>query len=828
MTAGECKHRSGGVAALVALGLAVLCGTASAGATALSGSVCPPFHLLDEEGNVIDPVKGTNAARPYSPKRTCGKCHDYATITQGYHFMQGKGEKPTADQAARCQWASTPGNYGGSWCSPAPLYRYLSPKHNPSPATMDMTSFTFITAGCGGCHPGGGSAEHDREGKRYDRWMADPASGLAPGADNHFDGDYYKARWSETGVLEADCLLCHLPGYSFSERNRQLKALNFRWAATAGSRLATVTGSVGKGETVTVAYDRTKFNPDGTLAPNIVREPRNEACLACHAKPGWKKRGANFRARTDVHLRAGLRCVDCHPAGSTATDPRIHGKERHDIGKGDDPGGLVRNDLDNTCRSCQSCHATGLLGAPVATHRWLPPLHIDSIACQTCHIPERTVKAVQFQAGDVFNPGTRIPTKGKHLWTFYGPDMKYWNHYGDLTMMGYDDKPTDPYRPILARYKGKIQPVNRVHTAWPAIHTEGKPGLMQPRMADIYKMWTAHQKDASQYPELARIGDDNGDGVIEVNRPEEIDALIAAVTQRLKDVGVPLDGKRVVWACNDRVYKSGTKHRTIDKHAWEASPYGNTHTYNHDVFPARSALGVNGCTDCHHPQADFFFGPVVRYPFDGEGKPVTEPQSRLIGVSTFWATVGAWRETYVKPVLYGLLVALGCAAVALVGQWLLVWALADSPARRTWRLVPWLLAVASALAALALTQQPELLAYALPTRFWLDANHFALAVVALAIGVVALLSEVRAKSRRRPDGAARLACSAPAVELAAALVLACVSGVLMLLKPGGLNPLTRAAFSAFDLSLALVLLGATAVLLRRAADAAAVQAREPR
>ena len=119
--------------------------------------VCPPFHLRDEEGKVINPVAGENADKPYSSKQTCGQCHDYEKITQGYHFMQGKGEEPTADQKARCLWASTPGNYGGTWCSPAPLYPYLSPKTNTSAATMDMTSFTFITKGCGNCHPGGGS-----------------------------------------------------------------------------------------------------------------------------------------------------------------------------------------------------------------------------------------------------------------------------------------------------------------------------------------------------------------------------------------------------------------------------------------------------------------------------------------------------------------------------------------------------------------------------------------------------------------------------------------------------------------------------------------------
>jgi hypothetical protein len=176
------------------------------------------------------------------------------------------------------------------------------------------------------------------------------------------------------------------------------------------------------------------FDKDGTLSPNIVREPRDKACLFCHAKPGWKKRGANFRSRTDVHIQAGLKCVDCHPAGSKAIDERIKGKEIHQFGKGDDPGGHLRNDLDNTARDCDDCHSNGYLGAPVAKHSWLPPLHLDYIACQTCHIPERTVKAAQFQAGDVFNPGTKIPTKGKHLWTFYGPDMQYWNHYGDLEM----------------------------------------------------------------------------------------------------------------------------------------------------------------------------------------------------------------------------------------------------------------------------------------------------------------------------------------------------------------------------------------------------------
>jgi len=782
--------------------------------TAARHDVCPPFHLLDEDGNVIDPVTGKNADKPYSPKQTCGRCHDYDKITQGYHFQQGRGEEPAPDQAARCLWVSTPGNYGGTWCSPGPLYPYLSPKHNTTARTMDMTSFTFITKGCGKCHPGGGSAEYDRQGKRYDRRMRDPDSGLTPGGENGLDGDYYKARWSETGVLEADCLLCHFPQYDHTLRGKQVMSLNFRWAPTAGAGLAAVTGSIKAGGPVKVEYDKARFGPDGKIEPHIVREPRNEACLSCHAKPGWKKRGANFRARTDVHLRAGMKCVDCHPAGRRALDPRIRGKENHEFAKGDDPGGHVRDDLNNTMRTCADCHRTGHLGAPVAKHLWLPPLHLDSIACQTCHIPQRAVKAALVQAGDVFNPGTKIPTKGKHLWTFYGPDGAYWNHYGDLEMMGYDDKPTDAYRPGLIRYKGKIYPANRVHTAWPAIEIEGKTGLMMPKMGDIHAMWTAHRKDPSEYPQLARIADDNGDGVSEVNRPEEIDALIASVTEMLNATGYPMKGKRVLWVMDDRAYSSGREFRVLPKHTWEASPYGNVHTYNHDVFPAKAALGTNGCTDCHRPGSEFFFAPVVKYRFDESGKAVTVPQYSLLGIGGTWARAGAWREAYLKPVLYGLLVVVACLLTALFAQRLLVWAL-GKPAR--WlRALPWVVAAAGAAGAMILTQMPDLMAYMLPTRFWLDANHFTIAVFALVIGSIALCSEVRARGARS-GGAPRLACSATAVELVIALLLAAVSGVMMFVKIGGLNAFTRASYGVFDLALVMILAGTALVVLKQAA-----------
>ena len=433
----------------------------------------------DEDGNIIDPVNGINADKPYSPKQTCGKCHDYDKITQGFHFQQGKDEKASGVFAERYQWVSSPGLYGGNWCSPAPLYNYLSDKNNTSAKEMDMTSFTFITNGCATCHPGGGPLEYDREGFRYDKHMEE--MGFTAGGTNNFDGDYFQAHWNRSGVIEADCNLCHLPEYDYKTRNDHLAKFNFKWMATVGSGLAAVEGSIKDTVDVKVKYNLAKFGPDGKVSMHLVREPRNETCLNCHSKPQWKKRGSSFTEFTDVHIAKGLKCVDCHAAGSMAVDERIKGKEVHQFGKGDDPSGWLRNDLDNSIRTCNDCHTTGYLSAPIAKHAWLPDLHLDKLSCQACHIPQRKVKSALVQVSDIYNPGTKISPPPKYVWTFYDQNMNYWNHYGELTMFTAKDQPSDPFVPEFAKYKGQIFPVNAVHSAWPGIYTEGKKGLDQPK-----------------------------------------------------------------------------------------------------------------------------------------------------------------------------------------------------------------------------------------------------------------------------------------------------------------------------------------------------------
>jgi len=674
-----------------------------------------------------------------------------------------------------------------------------------------MTSFTFVSK-CGVCHPGGGPLEHDRAGKRYDRFMSDPASGMTSGGDNGLDGDYYKARWSESGVVEADCLLCHMPDYNLSARNAQLAALNFRWAATVGAGLATVDGAVGKGESPKLAYDRAKFQPDGTLLVHTVRQPRTETCLRCHGKSDWKKRGAAYSPRTDVHLAKGLRCVDCHTAGSQASDPRIRGKELHQFGKGDDPGGFVRNDLDDTVRDCASCHADGTLGAPVATHAWLPPLHLERIACQTCHIPWRQVKSALVQASDVYNPGPHITPPGKHVWTFYDAGRACWNHYGENTMFRVSDQPTDPFRPTLARYKGKIYPVNRIHSTFVGYEEQGRAGIIgQLLMADFYKMWAVHRASPkTTYPELARIADDDRDGVIEVNRPEEIDALLGAVRTHLGQSGFSLAHRRLVWVSDSTAHYSSKERRPLARQDHEATAFASVYKYSHDVAPARAALGARGCVDCHAAGADFFERRVLASAFGNSGGPVWMPNHQLLGLSAAWVGLGAFREQRLKPAIYGALLLFAILAGALLLRISAERLGAVRPARARALGLAAAMVCAAGLVLVALEQ--DLLAYITASRFELDANHFWIAAAALAGSLLAAWLPL--------DGGDQATRLKRQVRRAAGILAlaALVAGAVMLVLGSGLSAPARLAYTVFDVAIFLLLAsGAIHLLLHLAA-----------
>ncbi|MBN1614026.1 MAG: hypothetical protein JW950_06125 [Deltaproteobacteria bacterium] len=354
----------------------------------------PDVWLKNEQGNRIAP--GRNSVDPYSPRRSCGGCHGYMTITSGYHFQQGF-DRISDRYDLRRPWILSPGMYG-NW-SPFAATALLARKVNSDILRMNLSTYDWIggwgklypehkvrVPACGWCHPGGGPLEFGRgaDGRAdYSANLAEAESRISV----RLDGDYSSrltpdgmSHFRQSGVLEADCLICHLPGYRFEARIRQINAKNYRWAATAGAGLGRISGAVfsygnpaagtghpgcmegvwnfSKRPVVSYAWeDGRLFSKEGRLKGRLIsRSVDRKNCLQCHAESEAKNTGTLHESSSDVHVLAGLQCTDCHGLiGRTARE-----RLRHQIAKGWSPTISVRDDLDGVgMKTCVGCHQEG-------------------------------------------------------------------------------------------------------------------------------------------------------------------------------------------------------------------------------------------------------------------------------------------------------------------------------------------------------------------------------------------------------------------------------------------------------------------------------------
>jgi len=285
---------------------------------------------------------------PFSTRQTCGTCHDYDEITQGFHFQMG-WDVVADDFGTKVgkPWSLSNG-FLGRWYPYA--FRQLAKKTNAHPEEIDLTVYDFVGFSapgrgeppCGACHPGGGGLEFDRDGERYDERLA-----AEPELAESLDGDYYKSRWDKSGVVEADCLICHLEGYDFGERVNELKQGNYRWAVVAGSRLGFVEGSVRRDREPEVVYHKRLFNEDGSLTLKMSWPPPDDNCMYCHGTSDEKKRGFSWNDiyNPDLHNEQRVSCTACHPAGP-----------EHQIARGRHGVATTAPDRLDTMQGCKDCH----------------------------------------------------------------------------------------------------------------------------------------------------------------------------------------------------------------------------------------------------------------------------------------------------------------------------------------------------------------------------------------------------------------------------------------------------------------------------------------
>lgn len=525
------------------------------------GSRSVPVHLIklfDENDHVVKP--DDSPLMPFSTKHTCGKCHSYEKIRLGWHFN-------AADSGV------APGRVGEPWilvdrqaAVQAPL-SHRNWKGAYAPLAFGLSTLKFL-ATFGRHLPGGGVGE-----------------------DENARGPEEYLRWQVSGNLEVNCQSCHNADQAQSpaEYGVQVLRQNFRWAPTASSGFATVQGSAGempdnydlysavppeRSDRIppTVHFNASRFNVAGKVLFSAVRKVPPSQCYFCHSSKVVDVPAAErWEKEEDVHIAAGMICVDCHRNGVEHRMVRGYAGEAEEAGKG--------SSVSLTCKGCHlgggddGAVPHGRRRAPVPLHVGIPPVHFDKLSCTTCHSgPWPSEKTVLVKTSRAHALG--IPKASKD-----------------------DDALPQIATPVFVRNsEGVYGPVN---VFWPAFwayrHDSNVdpvvPAVIRPLIADIV------QKDTTRVP-----------GRWPQLREEDIRAILSTLRAIDSTRGEP------VYVSGGNVYSLWDAGTLLARSQEAAEPYA--WPIAHDVRPKAQSLGVRGCDDCHATDAPMFFGKVrVASPF---------------------------------------------------------------------------------------------------------------------------------------------------------------------------------------------------------------------
>jgi hypothetical protein len=539
------------------------------------GSRAQPNHLIELFPEDIDPisfelVKGdkinpnidenSKVLLPFSAKWTCSECHSYSTISKGWHF---NATDPNVSA----------GRLGQPWIYfDARLATQIPLSHRAWPGTfrpeqVGLTDREFVKI-FGRQMPGGGVGELDAQTTEQ------------------------KMRQYISGKLEINCLACHNadPGQDQGGTDgyaMQVARGNFRWAAAASSEFAQVSGSAEdmpdtydpfdpfevqsakerQKSPPIITYHKAAFDSENRVLFNIVREIPAKRCYYCHSNLylSEDEKIEKWSTDEDVHLKAGLTCVDCHRNGL-----------EHDIIRGYAQESLISQNPMASASTCEGCHLSngenrpqaGRLGAPVPKHPGIPPIHFDKLSCTACHSGPWPGKKTQL-----------AKTSRAH-------------RLGTPNVNKSDEVLPHILSTIFAKQNNdsKIEPHKLL---WPAFWAEVVGQKVNPVAFDVAKR-TVGEVFANL--ELPQSGD-------WPNLSEE------NITSALASLAKAIEGK-AVYVAGGNLYSLDDKGKLQKQQGHPAAqPY--MWPIAHDVRPAAQSLGVRRCEDCHATDSPFFFGTVT-------------------------------------------------------------------------------------------------------------------------------------------------------------------------------------------------------------------------
>jgi len=577
--------------------------------TVVDGSRSKANHLvplLAENWEQILPTD--DPAKPFSSKMTCGDCHNYLTVSGGWHFNSSTG-------MAESGRPGEPWVLADDWTGTQLPISYREWPGVYKPEDVGMTQWEFV--------------------KRFGRHM--PGGDMG---DNMQDPPDTEARWGVSGRVDINCLGCHnaAPEQNPTEWAIQMARENFRWAATAASGLAVVENTaanlpwyfdplndVNLDENVWSTPPKTSYAPDRFDAKfnvffDVTKNPPAERCYFCHsAAPANVDEETFWRHDQDVHLAAGLTCTDCHRNGVG-----------HDIVRGYEGEDPATAEL--TCAGCHLGDENGLggrMGAPRPAHRNLPPVHLENIACTACH----STPANGFETERVkFSRANRMGIHGAARWDTEVPFIQ---------------------APVFVRNDtGKVEPRAMM---WPAFWgvmngNDVKPLPIEVATAGVDEIRFQIEKaeaeaaaEAAAAEEAAReaaekAAREKGETLPEepaaeeeIEDPEpEPPAMADPLTEEqigrvLAELAKSVEGDPV-YVAGGMVHKlNGEKLASLENPVAEAVSW----PLAHNVLPAAESLGANGCTDCHADDAPFFFTTLAAAAPMPVGKPAAMAMHQL-------------------------------------------------------------------------------------------------------------------------------------------------------------------------------------------------------
>jgi hypothetical protein len=315
----------------------------------------------------------------------------------------------------------------------------------------------------------------------------------------------------------------------------------------------------------TVYYDESEFNVDGKVFFDVGIDVPNERCYYCHSNDDLDVlEPEEFAPDEDVHMEAGMQCVDCHREGQTHQTTRAY------------PGEAETYDRPAVNEStCEGCHYgsedtdvpyAGRLAAPIPKHKGIPPVHFESMTCTSCHSgPWPTEEAHRFK------------TSRSHGLGLHGVNKKY------------EALPHIQAPVFVKRANGKIGP-NKL--MWPSYWAYKSGDEFMPISPDTIKSIA-----------LEIIANDTvaTDGWPNLT-PEDMAGVLGLLTEYPGAKGTPVYvGGGKVYQLNELGAVDSEKHEIAKPYSWPMA---------HDVRPAAQSLGVKSCTECHSQTSGFYFGKV--------------------------------------------------------------------------------------------------------------------------------------------------------------------------------------------------------------------------